>query len=122
MDIAYLFVLANITWTDLKERLIPDEWVLTALLFRFLTGHRLSPTWLIACFFFVLLTLFGLGWGDVKLAMVLYMSGGSFFYRIAFSFLLAALVSFFLLLFTETTKESHLPMAPFLIIVELFFL
>lgn len=122
MLVGYLFVLAMITWSDLSTCKIPDEWILVGLILRFLSGIQLDLSWLGIMIGFLLLTWVGLGWGDVKLAMLLYMSGGSRLLRVSLSFFVAAILGGVLLVKQYVKKESHLPMAPFLIFIELFFL
>ncbi|HHX03767.1 MAG TPA: hypothetical protein GX733_05725 [Tissierellia bacterium] len=122
MLVGYLFVLAMISWFDLSTCKIPDEWILVGIILRFLSGAHLDQGWLAVTIGFVLLTRGGLGWGDVKLAMLLYMSGADRLLRVSLSFFVAAIFGGILLMKRHVKKESHLPMAPFLIFIELFFL
>lgn len=115
----YIALLAWITWTDLRQHRIPDDALAAGMLLRLMSGESLPVHWLIAMLFFLLLRSWGLGWGDVKLAALLYMDATMLNYRIAGAFLLAFLVGALLLIMKKAKKESHLPMAPFLIGMDL---
>ncbi|MDI9472087.1 MAG: hypothetical protein GX260_03800 [Tissierellia bacterium] len=120
--IIYLFILAMLTWTDIIEKKIPDEWIVAGCILRFIMGETLRSQWFCVVFILCIFAHFGLGWGDVKLGMLIYMSRGAVFERFLLTFCAAACFSVFSLILNKATKKSQLPLAPFFIGTELFFL
>lgn len=125
----FMAILSTASFTDLHERIIPNELVLFGLAagaLVLLVSPYPEKGWLQALYggaagfgFLLLLALLvpgGMGFGDVKLSAVLGLFVGLNYVPMGmmFSFILGGLVSAFLLLLRSVGRKQHIPFGPFL--------
>lgn len=118
-----------IFFSDLKYGFIPDEMVGAAAVFGLLlySGHIRDLPWalligILSAFFFLIIYLLtlrrGLGFGDVKLALVMGLVLGlpKLVLALWFGFVVGGIVATILLILKKTKMSATIPLGPFLIL------
>lgn len=118
-------ILISVSFIDFRFRIIPDKFVIVAMIigifFSFITGMTFLNALMGALLGGGLLLLLALvpnamGGGDVKLMFSLGIFLGAYkvLLSLFFAFIIAACISIFLLIFKIIDRKDHIPFGPFL--------
>ena len=123
-------ILVVVTVIDLRYKIIPDKLVLTALILGLILLFISDITLKSAILGMILgggvmlvmaMVPNSLGGGDIKLMFALgtFLGAGRILYALFGSFIIAAIISIFLIIFKVVSKKDHIPFGPFIAIATL---